>query len=72
MLFRLLVQDCNESRCVDNHRGNVAARANSIRRRIASEREGLSPCCLAEVSMAAQSAGESRIADTGHWPRGIR
>ncbi len=38
----------------------LQASANSIRRRIASEREGLSFCCLAQLSISDLSAGGSR------------
>ena len=44
--------------------------ANSIKRRIASEREGLSFCCSAQPSIADLSAGGSRTVRTGsrRWP----
>jgi hypothetical protein len=42
--------------------------ANSIRRRIASEREGLSSCCLAQFSTANLMAGASRKVRTGSRP----
>jgi hypothetical protein len=41
----------------------LEAGANSIRRRIASEREGLSFCCLAQLSISDLSAGGSRSAN---------
>jgi hypothetical protein len=47
---------------------DLAANANSTRRRIASEREGLSGCCFAQFSIADLSGNESRIADTGSCP----
>jgi hypothetical protein len=50
----------------------LAASANSTRRRIASEREGLSGCCLAQSSICNLSAGDSRTAVTGSWPVGGR
>jgi hypothetical protein len=54
----------------------LAARANSIRRRIASEREGSSFCCLAQLSISDLSAGGSRApklsdphpASSSFWP----
>ena len=49
-------------------RFDLAVRANSTRRRIASEREGLSGCCFAQSSIADLSGNESRIADTGSCP----
>ena len=49
-------------------RVDLALSANSTSWRIASEREGLSGCCFAQVSIADRSAGESRIADTGSCP----
>src|SRR5271166_5948554 len=49
-------------------RFDLALSANSTNWRIASEREGLSGCCFAQVSIADLSAGESRIADTGSLP----
>jgi hypothetical protein len=42
----------------------LIASANSRRRRIASEREGLSLCRLAQLSIADLSAGGSRTAET--------
>ena len=42
--------------------------AISIKRRMASEREGLSSCCLAQVSMADLTAGGSRTVRTGSRP----
>jgi hypothetical protein len=42
--------------------------AISISRRIASEREGLSFCCLAQLSISDLSAAESRSAETGVSP----
>ena len=47
---------------------DLAASANSISCRIASERESLSGCCFAQASIADLSAGERRIADTGSLP----
>jgi hypothetical protein len=35
---------------------------------MASEREGLSSCCLAQLSILDLKAGESRRASTGSWP----
>jgi hypothetical protein len=49
-------------------RCDLALSANSTSWRIASEREGLSGCCFAQVSIADLSSGESRIADTGSLP----
>jgi hypothetical protein len=49
-------------------RFDLALSANSTSWRIASEREGLSGCCFAQVSIADLSAGERRIADTGSLP----
>jgi len=46
----------------------LAASANSIKRRIASERDGLSFCCLAQLSIADLSAGGSRSASMGSRP----
>ena len=46
----------------------LAANANSTKRRIASDREGLSGCCFAQFSIADLSGNESRIADTGSFP----
>ena len=46
----------------------LTASANSIRRRIASERDGWSFCCLAQLSMAVLSAAGSRSANTGLSP----
>ena len=46
----------------------LTARANSIRRRIASDRDGLSCWCLAQFSMADLSAGGSRTVSTGSRP----
>ena len=43
----------------------LIANANSISRRIASDREGLSFCCAAQLSMWALNAGGSRSANTG-------
>jgi hypothetical protein len=45
-----------------------AANPSSSSRRIASEREGLSFCCLAQLSIANLSAGGSRRASTGSCP----
>jgi hypothetical protein len=45
-----------------------AASASSISRRIASEREGLSFCCLAQFSMANRVLGGSRTVSTGSRP----
>jgi hypothetical protein len=45
-----------------------AFNANSISRRIASEREGLSFSCSAQVSMADLSARGSRTVRTGSRP----
>ncbi len=47
---------------------DFAASANSIRRRIASEREGLSFCCLAQFSTANLRTGASRKVMTGSRP----
>ena len=47
---------------------NLLPSANSIRRRIASEREGLSSCCLAQLSIADVIAGGSRTVKTGSCP----
>jgi hypothetical protein len=47
---------------------DLAASANSIRRRIASDREGLSFCCLAQLSMASRVLGGRRTVKTGSWP----
>src|SRR5215469_6480359 len=49
-------------------RFDLALSANSTSWRIASEREGLSGCCFAQVSIADLSVGERRIADTGSLP----
>src|SRR5215471_6099408 len=49
-------------------RFNLPTRAISIRRRIASERDGLSFCCLAQFSMANRVLGGSRTVRTGSWP----
>ena len=46
----------------------LAANANSTRRRIASDRDGLSGCSFAQASIAALKAGDSRMADTGSFP----
>jgi hypothetical protein len=46
----------------------LTASANSIRRRIASERVGLSFCRLAQLSMCDFSEGGSRTAITGSRP----
>jgi hypothetical protein len=46
----------------------LAASASSTRRRMASDREGLSGCRLAQSSIRDLSAGDSRIAVTGSWP----
>ena len=45
-----------------------AARASSTRRRIAAEREGLSSCCLAQLSICDLRTGDNRTAVTGSWP----
>ena len=50
----------------------IADSANSIKRRIASEREGLSFCCLAQLSILDLNAGERRTARTGSCPVGGR
>ena len=47
----------------------LTARAITIRRRIASEREGLSFCRLAQLSMSDLSAGGSRNCQHGILPR---
>src|SRR5262249_27665436 len=49
-------------------RFDLTLSANSTSWRIASEREGLSGCCFAQVSIADLNAGERRIADTGSLP----
>jgi hypothetical protein len=49
-------------------RFNLAVRAISIRRRIASEREGLSFCCLAQFSIADRVLGGRRRVRTGLRP----
>jgi hypothetical protein len=49
-------------------RFDLVLSANSTSWRIASEREGLSGCCFAQVSIADLNAGERRIADTGSLP----
>ena len=49
-------------------RFDLAFSANSTSWRIASEREGWSGCCFAQLSISDLSAGESRIADTGSCP----
>jgi len=46
----------------------LQASANSIRRRIASEREGLSFCCLAQASILDVRLGGRRTARTGSRP----
>jgi hypothetical protein len=46
-------------------RFDLLGRASSIRRRIASDREGLSFCCLAQVSIADRVPGGSRTVRTG-------
>jgi hypothetical protein len=46
----------------------LLAKAMSIRRRIASEREGLSFCCLAQFSIANLVLGGSRTVRTGSRP----
>jgi hypothetical protein len=46
----------------------LVANAISTRRRIATEREGLSGCCFAQLSIADFKGNESRIADTGSCP----
>jgi hypothetical protein len=46
----------------------LAANAKSTRRRIASDRDGLSGCSFAQASIAALKAGDSRMADTGSFP----
>ena len=46
--------------------------ATSISRRIASDREGLSFCCLAQLSISALNPGGSRSASTGSCPVGGR
>ena len=46
-------------------RFDLLGRAISIRRRIASDREGLSFCCLAQVSIADRVLGGSRTVRTG-------
>jgi hypothetical protein len=50
----------------------LAASACSTKRRIASEREGLSGCCLAQSAIFDLSAAERRTAVTGSWPVGGR
>jgi hypothetical protein len=47
---------------------DLVASANSTSRRIASERDGLSGSCLAQLSIAALSESERRMADTGSCP----
>jgi hypothetical protein len=47
---------------------DFVARASSTRRRIASERDGLSGCSLAQASIFALRGEERRIADTGSRP----
>jgi hypothetical protein len=49
-------------------RFDLAARAISISRRIASERDGLSFCSLAQFSTAILVADGSRKVKTGSWP----
>jgi len=49
-------------------RFDLAARALSIRRRIASEREGLSFCCFAQVSIADLTVSGRRTVSTGSRP----
>ena len=48
----------------------LIAKAPSTSRRIASDREGLSFCCLAQLSISVLSAGGSRSASIGlgRWP----
>jgi hypothetical protein len=46
----------------------LIANATSISRRIASDRDGLSFCCLAQRSMSDLNAGGSRSASTGLSP----
>ena len=41
---------------------------NSTRRRMASERAGLSPCCKAQPSTLAMNSSERRIVRTGSFP----
>jgi hypothetical protein len=50
----------------------LIASATSISRRIASDREGLSFCCLAQLSISALNPGGSRSASTGLSPVGGR
>src|SRR5262249_33626708 len=50
----------------------LAASASLTKRRIASDREGLSDCCLAQSSICDLSAGGSLTAVTGSWPVGGR
>ena len=47
---------------------DFAASANSSRRRIASEREDFSFCCLAQLSISDLSSGGSRTVKTGSRP----
>jgi hypothetical protein len=51
-----------------SYRFGFVARACSTKRRIASEREGLSSCIAAHSSTALRSFGESRMAVTGSCP----
>jgi hypothetical protein len=53
-------------------RFDLAVKAISIRRRIASDREGLSFCCLAQLSMASRVLGGRRTVSTGSRPVGGR
>jgi hypothetical protein len=46
----------------------LIANATSISRRIASDREGLSFCCLDQLSISALNPGGSRIDSTGSRP----
>src|SRR6516225_1996676 len=74
------VPACPRNRCPlrywNTHSSTRLVRFNfsaiSTSRRIASEREGLSGCCLAQSSICDLSAGDSRTAVTGSWPVGGR
>jgi hypothetical protein len=49
-------------------RPDLTVRASSIRRRIASDRDGLSFCCLAQLSIADLSVTGRRTVRTGSRP----
>lgn len=57
----------SEERAVAHFRP-FALSADSMRRRIASDRWGVSSCCCAHLSTAERSSSDRRIAVTGSWP----